>query len=71
MKDIVYRCDICHASCLPDAVETSLIGLFWSDFPVPGWIAKSAHQTERHICTTCLKSLQVLGDNKKPAKEDK
>lgn len=66
MKDITYRCDLCRATSSADAVSTFFVGLYWSDFPVHGWIEKEPHLTEHHICKTCLNSLQIIGDNKKP-----
>ena len=67
MIDKTYRCDLCKASAPTDLLDAFLIGIYWSDHPVHGWIQKPATQCEHHICTTCLISLQTVGYNKKQA----
>ena len=71
MKKIEYICDLCHSSHTVTDNSLSLIGLYWVDFPIRGWIQKPERETEHHICRDCLKSLQIIGDNKKPAMEER
>lgn len=50
-----YSCNLCRDTKDPSA----LVGLYWKDFP-KGWEQKPARETENHICTTCLSSLQAF-----------
>ena len=71
MIDKTYRCDLCHATCSTDVANEFLVGLYWVDFPNHGWVQRLASETNHHICKTCLVSLQIIGDNKKPSMDEK
>lgn len=60
MIDKYYRCDLCNASCPKETLNSFLIGIHWTHFPVHGWVKKDALTAEHHICQTCLDSLKLI-----------
>lgn len=50
-----YSCNLCREANEP----RNLIGLHWSTFP-KGWEEKPPHETENHICKSCLTTLQAM-----------
>jgi hypothetical protein len=56
-----YKCDLCRDPLQLDELAEAhrAIGIYWKDWP-RGWILKPAREVERHLCPTCIASIQAM-----------